>query len=55
MKKHEVIINMTNNTITFWLDHYIYIKALLFIILNETILSIEIMLIISYKILFFIK
>ncbi len=41
MKKHGVIINMTNNSLAFWLGHYTYIKAIYPTILSPPSLSTE--------------
>ena len=35
MKKHEIIINMTNNSLAFWPGNCIYIRATSFTILSE--------------------
>ena len=43
MKKHEIIINMINDTIAFWLGHCTNIENFFFIILDQTTLLIEIM------------
>ena len=41
MKKHKVIIDMTNNSWTFWLRHCTYFGAFLPIILSQPILPIK--------------
>lgn len=33
IKKHRIIIDMTNNFLVFWPDYYIYIRAISLIIL----------------------
>lgn len=42
MKKYEIIINMKNNSVAFWHDHYIYIRVASLTILNQLRLLIEI-------------
>lgn len=44
MKKYRIIINMTNNAITFWFGHYTHTKAFFLITLDQAISLIEIML-----------
>lgn len=42
MKKYEIIIDITNNSLAFCPGYYIYIKAIFLTILNLSSLSIEI-------------
>ena len=41
IKKHGVIIDITNNYLVSWPSYYTYIKAFLFIILSQLILLIK--------------
>ena len=45
MKKHGIIIDITNNAIAFWIGHCIYTRASLSIILNQATLPTEVTLI----------
>ena len=42
MKKHDIIIDMTNNSLAFWPGHCIYIEATSSTTLSQLSLSVEI-------------